>query len=167
MSKLVTSLDAALAGIKTLNDSLDEYPELVERLGQAHAYYVLERPDGEPLFGFSKFVGYQDMTAEKYLNNYRDLNGHNTEAVLSNWFEEVRPGSSSYSKLFGQLSAWLSEYGKRPRAGEHQQVRLMVVRPEFRERVEASGGDRRLLDLLIAVADTLPTHQRLELRSAL
>lgn len=167
MFKLVTTLDAALAGITRLNDSLDKHPELADRLGQAHAYYVLEGSDEEPLFGFSKFVGYEQMTAEMYLRDYKILDGRNTEHALSKWFEEVRPGSPAYKELFAQLSDWLAQYGKRPRGGKSQQVRLMVVRPEFRGRSETAKEDRRLLDLLIAVADSLPTNQRHELRAAL
>ncbi len=168
MSKPVTSLDAALAGIRRLNESLDAHPELAERLGQAHAYYTLEQSDGEPLFGFSKFVGYEGMTPEQYLRDYKTtLDGRNTEHALSPWFEEVRPGSPAYNELFARLSDWLSGYGKRPRGGKNQQVRLMVVRPDFRECEDATTEDRRLLDLLIAVADTLPTSQRHELRAAL
>ncbi len=168
MSKLVTSLEAALSGIRTLNKSLEGHPELADRLGQAHAYYVLEQPGCEPLFGFSKFVGYENMTPEMYLNDYKKtLDGRNTEHALSKWFEEVRPTSPAYKKLFASLADWLSEYGKRPRGGKRQQVRLMVVRPEYRDDDQATTEDRRLLNLLIAVADTLPTTQRHELRAAL
>ena len=166
MSKLVTSLSAALAGIKNLNKSVEKHPELAERLGQAHAYYVLEQPDAEPLFGFSKFVGYEGMTPEAYLRDYQKLDGRNTEHALSKWFEEVRFGTPAYNDLFAGLTDWLSEYGKRPRGGKSQQIRIMVVRPEFRQ-IKIATNDRRLLDLLILVADTLPTAQRHELRAAL
>ncbi len=58
MPNLVTRLDSALDAIRTLNESLHQYPELADRLGQAHAFYVLDDGD-KPLFGFSKFVGYE------------------------------------------------------------------------------------------------------------
>lgn len=167
MSRLVGNVADALAGIRKLNDWVSEYPDLAERLGQAHAYYVLEQPDDEPLFGFSKFVGYLDMTPERYLRDYKKLDGRNTEFALSHWFEEVKPGSPTYKALHAKLSDWLAEYGKRPRGGSSQQVRLMVLRPEFREPDQSRAEDRRLLDLLIAVADTLPASQRHELRAAL
>ena len=167
MSKLVTSLDSALAGIDSMDGALNECPELAERLGQAHAFYVHERPGGELRFGFSKFVGYEGMTPEKYLRNYKALDGRNTEHALSHWFEEVRPNSRAYRDLFDRLSDWLAEYGKKPRSGMNQQVRLMVVRPEFRGGDDEATEDRKLLDLLIAVVDMLPTSQRHELRASL
>lgn len=166
MPNLVTSLDSALAAIKTLNGSLHEYPELADRLGQAHAFYVLEDDEG-PSFGFSKFVGYEGLTPDDYLRDYKSLDGRNTEHALSKWFEELRFGSPAYEDLFKQLSEWLGTFGKRPRGGEAQKVRLMVVRPEFREAASREGEDRRLLHLMLAVADLLPANQRLELRAAL
>ena len=48
-----------------------------------------------------------------------------------------------------------------------QKVRLMVVRSEFRLVDSLGGEDRKLLDLMIAVADLLPLKQRHELRAAL
>lgn len=166
MPNLVTSLDSALAAIKTLNGSLHEHPELAARLGQAHAFYVLEAEDG-PSFGFSKFVGYDGLTPDEYLRNYKTLDGRDTEHALSKWFEELRFGSPAYEDLLQELSEWLATFGKRPRGGESQKVRLMVVRPEFREAASDKGEDRRLLQLMLAVADMLPINQRLELRAAL
>lgn len=166
MNKLVSSLQGAIDGIKRLNESVDSHPELAGRLGQAHAYYVLEH-GGKPMFGFSKFVGYEDMTPERYLRDYEILDGRNTEHALKTWFEEVHPGSSAYADLRASLTDWLSEYGKRPRGGKSQQVRLMVIRPEFQRNEGEATVDRKLLNLLIAVADMLPTSQRHELRAAL
>jgi hypothetical protein len=165
--KLVTSLEEAVAGITSLQDALDEQPALADRLGQAHAYYVLEKSGGKVLFGFSKYVGYANMTPSAYMRDYKALDGRNTEHALSKWFEEVRPGSVGYHKLFQKLSDWLAHYGKRPRSGKSQQVRIMTVRPEFRQRTNAKSEDRNLLNLLIAVAESLPINQRHELRAAL
>ena len=128
---------------------------------------MLEQEHGKPLFGFSKFVGYDGLSPEEYLNDYKSLDGRNTEIALEKWFEELRYGSPAYVKLFKQLTEWLEHYGKRPRSGETQKVRLMVVRPEFRDVDPSKGEDRRLLDLMITVADMLPHSQRHELRAAL
>jgi hypothetical protein len=166
MTSIVQSADEAVQAIRVLNQELPRSAELAARLGQAHAYYVLNE-DEEPLFGFSKFVGYKGLTAESYLRNYRDLTGINTEHALAAWFEEVRHGSPQYNLLINKLSVWMGQYGKRPRQGASQKVRLMVLKPQFRKDAISSDEDRSLLKLLIAVAGQLPTHQRLELRAAL
>jgi hypothetical protein len=43
----------------------------------------------------------------------------------------------------------------------------MVLRPEYRKTNSQTDEDRRLLELMLAVADLLPAKQRLELRAAL
>lgn len=165
--KLAQSLKSVLDAIRRLNVELDNHPALADRLGLAHAFYVLERDGESPLFGFSKFVGYEKLSAEQYLNNYGELDGRNTEHALKPWFDEVRPGTPEYARLYSELENWLDQYGKRPRGGEAQKVRIMVVRPELREARRGTTEDRRLLDLMLAVADLLPVTQRHELRAAL
>lgn len=167
MTDLVTTVTDALKAIRHLNESLPNHTELAERLGQAHAYYILERENEKPLFGFSKFVGYAGLSPEKYLKEYKSLDGRNTEHALAPWFEELKHGSPTYQKFFEELTEWLAHYGKRPRGGEKQKVRLMVLRPEFSETGNSGKEDRRLLDLIISVADLLPARQRHELRAAL
>lgn len=167
MAMLVGSLNEVAKGIETLNDSLPHHPLLADRLSQAHAYYVIDGPDREPLFGFSKFVGYAGMTAPEYLANYKKLDGRNTENVLVKWFEELKYGSSNYNALRVKLDGWLQQYGQRPREGAKQKVRIMVLRPEFLDELHPSSQDRKLLELLMAVADQLPISQRHELRASL
>jgi hypothetical protein len=163
----VRTVDQAVSAIKKLNQELPGCPGLAARLGQAHAYYVLNEDDNQPIFGFSKFVGYQNLTGESYLREYKKLTGINTEHALAEWFEEVRYGSPQYRILLDKLSDWMASYGKRPRQGASQKLRLMVLKPEFRAEAEPSSDDRDLLNLLIAVAGQLPLQQRLELRAAL
>lgn len=165
--KLAKNLESVQRAIRHLNDCLESHPDLADRLGFAHAFYVLERDDDKPLFGFSKFVGYEDLSADEYLQNYHQLNGRNTEHVLDSWFEEVRIGSPAYQVLYDELREWMALYGKRPREGGKQQVRIMIVRSEFRDDLAPNREDRRLLDLMLAVADLLPPGQRHELRAAL
>lgn len=165
--KLVSSLDNARKAIVRLNRELPDYPELADRLGLAHAFYALENGGDVPLFGFSKFVGYDALTPKAYLKNSSELDGRNTEHALKTWFEEVTPDTPEYRRLYDHLETWLATYGKRPRNGKNQKVRIMVVKPEFREDADAAREDRRLLDLMLAVADLLPATQRHQLRAAL
>lgn len=164
---LVRSFESVSDAILRLNAEIDAYPELADRLGLAHAFYVLEHDGGTPLFGFSKFVGYEKLSPEKYLENYNKLDGRNTEHALKSWFDEVRPGTPEYRRLYSELEEWLAKFGKRPRGGNNQKVRIMVVKPEFRDHAPDADEDRRLLELIMAVADLLPATQRHELRRVL
>lgn len=167
MVALVSSLEDVVDAIKALNLALPDTPGLASRLGQAHAFYVIDDDGPNPQFGFSKFVGYRNLPPAKYLKDYKALDGRNTEFALSEWFDEVREGSPLYRDLFAKLSNWMASYGKRPRGGSKQKLRIMILRPEYRGDDSSLPNDRKLLELLIAVADMLPGAQRLELRSTL
>lgn len=165
--KAVSSIVDVMAAMDQFQRDLPNSPGLVSRLGQAHAYYVIPDENGRNRFGFSKFLGYRGLTAEIYLKHYKELSGINTEHALKDWFDEVKPGSSTYRLLFSELAEWMGEYGKKPRGGESQYTRLMMIKPQYMKEVGEARPDRRLLDLLIAVADLLPPVQRSELRAVL
>ena len=158
---LITTKEQVFKNIKRLKKALDDSPELVGRLGFVHAWYVDTRDQDHPRFGFSKFIGYKSLDAQSYLENSNELDGRYTEWALADFFEELRPGSSSFEKYYDALVEWLSGFGKTPR----KTVRLMVLKPSMAE--AAAGEDRRLLELMIAVADLLSVDQRHELRSKL
>lgn len=157
--KLVTHASQAIDNIATLQRELGDSPQLVDRLGFVHSFYVDDRDAEHPCFGFSKWIGYQGLEALTYLRDYKELNGRNTEWALKDFFEELPPGSREYRRFHRQLTDWLASFGKTPRQG----VRLMVLKSEHKE-MAAPDTDRRLLDLLIAVSDLLPTDQQRELR---
>ncbi len=159
---LVTTAAEAIAAIHDLQNQLGRSPELAQRLGLVHAFYIDEIDEGRSFFGFSKYIGYKGLDAATYLRDYKALDGLNTEKALDPFFEELRQGSPHYRIQHQRLTDWLATFGKTPRQG----VRLMVLRPEHRPQPEA-GTDRRLLDLVLAVADLLPTDQRHELRMRL
>lgn len=159
--KLVNSADQALANITRLQSELEQSPRLVDRLSLVHAWYIDTRAPQHPRFGFSKFAGYQDLDAETYLRDYKELDGRNTEWVLKNYFDEVRPDTQDFRRYHEQLTDWLGSLGRTPR----KKVRLMVLKPELWEAETAE--DRHLLHLLVAVAEMLPANQRHELRARL
>jgi hypothetical protein len=159
--KVVTSANQVLENINRLQMELQNSPELVDRLGFVHAWYADTRNPERTLFGFSKFAGFQDLDAKTYLRSYKELDGRNTEWVLKDFFEELRPGTADFKRFHVELTEWMGGFGRTPRST----VRLMVLKPEFRE--EVSSVDRRLLELLSAVADMLPVEQRHELRARL
>jgi len=161
--QLVTTPEEAINNINRLQLELDRSPKLAGRLRQAHAFYIDDRGTNGPLFGFSKFVGYVGLDAETYLDGAHERSGTNTEHALSSFFEELPRGSKLYRSYHAKLTDWLGRYGKSPR----KDVRLMVLKPEHRGEVQEEDPDRRLLDLMVSVADLLPAQQRQELRARL
>lgn len=158
---LITNTIQAFDNIERLSQELSNSTDLVDRLGLVHAWYIDDRNPEKPLFGFSKFIGYEGLNAEDYINNSKKLDGRNTEWALKEYCEELQPNSPQYNDFHDQLTVWLAGFGKKPRS----KVRLMVLKKEAIETFETD--DRRLLELMKVVADLLPLHQRHELRSQL
>lgn len=161
--QLVTTPKEAINNIERLQLEVDRSPELAGRLGQAHAFYIDNQGMDDPIFGFSKFIGYVGLDAEAYLDGAKERSGTNTEHALSAFFEELPEGSKLYTFYHAKLTNWLARYGKSPR----KNVRLMVLKPEFLGEAQAEDTDRRLLDLMVSVAELLPPQQRQELRARL
>lgn len=159
--KLVTKAHQVFENMSNFSRELAKSPELADRLGLVHAWYIDARDPDRPMFGFSKFVGYEALTASTYLREYKTLNGRNTEWALKEFCEELHPESGQYEEYHEKLADWLAEFGKTPR----NPVRLMILKSDPENASEAK--DRRLLELLTAVADLLPLDQRHELRSRL
>jgi len=159
--KLVTKAHQVFENMENLSHELARSPELADSLGLVHAWYIDARDTDHPIFGFSKFIGYEAITADTYLEEYKNLNGRNTEWALKEFCEELHPESRQYGEYHEKLADWLAEFGKTPR----NPVRLMILKSNPENASDAE--DRRLLELLAAVADLLPLDQRHELRSRL
>jgi len=159
--KLVTKAHQVFENIANLSRELAESPELANRLGLVHAWYIDARHPDRPVFGFSKFIGYENLAVATYLREYRNLNGRNTESALKEFCEELHPDSRRYEEYHEKLADWLAGFEKTPR----NPVRLMILISDSQK--EGEVEDRRLLELLAAVADLLPLGQRHELRSRL
>lgn len=105
---LVTSYDEVIGNVEQFNLDLERHPELAQKLRQhRHWYYIPERD----LFGPSKFIGYKDITFEKY-DNGKGISGVETETILKNWFIILDPNSIEYSFLVDKLTDLFSTYGK-------------------------------------------------------
>ncbi len=163
--QLINSYEDAVRSIENLNKHLESHPSLADRLSLAHAYYVVGHDGPSPMFGFSKFVGYKDLSPADYLENYRNLDGRDTELALEPFFEQLNSDSGEYARLHEKLAEFLWRFGKRPRGGNKHQVRIMI--PSAPHIATSHGEDRRLLELIFAVSEMLPATQRHELRARL
>ena len=67
---------------------------------------------GTYLFAPSKYIGYQDMTASKYVETYAYMDGRKTEKVLSEWFEMIDESEEDFDFLNRKLLAMFSATGK-------------------------------------------------------
>ncbi|MER8719635.1 HNH endonuclease [Mesorhizobium sp. M0999] len=118
--RLVNSLKEVTDNIRQYNDDLAGSAELQNRLSNHTDWYAI--PDGASgwLFGPSKFVGYRDMNAKRYLESresHAELHGWDTEA-------KAKPLSDSFvlldkardADVFTELNRFFATFGKQPNA---------------------------------------------------
>lgn len=106
--------------------------ELRTRLGHAHAFYAAKDSTGAWKFAPSKFAGYQDNTAKKYLASAGKkgaADGRETERHLAKWFAETDSESRFGRELFSHLEAFLARWGSRPRKG----ARINILESDLEE----------------------------------
>ncbi|MBN2098989.1 MAG: hypothetical protein JW753_05270 [Dehalococcoidia bacterium] len=101
--------------VRAFNNGLEEDENLRNQLGYFRAWYYIPEID---MVGPSKFVGYKGMTAAEYLRSYEELDGRDTEPVLSRLFEEMDPNEGDRRREANYVrrlvESLLERYGKVP-----------------------------------------------------
>ena len=137
MSKPVVRPEQVAENIRRFEAEVARSAELQSTLGHVHAWYAVRRPEGGWHFGSSKFVGYADNTAERYLKSRRgNADGRETEKAMGQWFSPIDPGSRLGRELATALAEFLAHWNKVPRRG----ARISIVPDE----AGADAGPTRL-----------------------
>src|SRR6266542_814582 len=127
MRKTVSAPHQVASNVRKFASELARSPELQSKLGHVHAWYAVRLADGTWTFGPSKFVGYPDNTAKKYLETYQtNADGRETEHALRRWFSEVDLESRLGRELIAALEEFLARWGRKPRSGS----RISVISDE-------------------------------------
>lgn len=166
MPMIVRNVQAALSNIRRFHKEVEDSSVLQGRLAYARAWYAHRDDNGVWHLGPSKFIGYQNMTAEEYGSHDRQpLDGRVTERHLGDWFTEVPKSDELFQDLDQALRAFLDQYGKAPSS----LYRINVTNDFYEAHVAGSTSslDRTLGDLVIAVLRRLPPTERSRVLSAL
>lgn len=121
MPSLISSLEEAKSGILRFQDELNVLPGVVDLLSSFQSWYAIADKNGNILFGPSKFIGYDGLTAKRYRAVNKQTDGRVTEALLRRWF--AQPDSTSEQLLISELARLLNRFGKKP----NKRVRISTV----------------------------------------
>ncbi len=103
----VTTWDDILTNIKEFNQNLNSESMAYLRFAQfSHWYYVPYLG----MFGPSKFIGYRNMTHERYLG---EGSGGITQNALRHFFAPVDHGSAEYRDILGNLQDFARFHGRK------------------------------------------------------
>jgi hypothetical protein len=157
--RIIVSPDEAATSIRNFQSEIVGSAPLQERLGYARSWYVLRVDDGY-LYAPSKWVGYADMTADAYVSSSKEMDGRKTEFALKTWFEAIPRDTAEHNLHLRNLSEFMAPFGKTPSTETRFNMFAVLVDP-----VQEKGDPtEHLLDLLVAVALTLPPESRARLR---
>lgn len=155
------------ANIRRYQAAVARPGKLKDRAGRVRGWYALFDAKSGWLFGPSKFVGYSDNTASRYLDSAKEFaSGGETEKHLGQWYEPVDPTSKLGEELFKALAAFCATLGKRP----SKAARICVERPvlarspghareaalaRISSRPDICGGRPCIRDTRVRVSDVL------------
>lgn len=160
---VASDLPNVLANIARFGEEVDNSRALQKRLAYARSWYAYQDDDGQWRFGPSKFVGYDRMTAEGYIDTAEDRDGRRTEVQLQQWFTTIDPESELGTQLSAALYGFLARYGKAPST----KIRINVPNKVYETHFGATATDPHdiLVAALIAAANTLPPAHFEKLRA--
>src|SRR5256885_8297789 len=126
VSSVVTDAEHACANIRHFEKELGRNRDLANIMSYGRAWYACKGAPGWFL-GPSKFVGYAENDAQTYLSTHQERDGRITERVLSQWFEEVAPGTTIYDELHAILRQLFARFGKTP----NKSLRINVLKADL------------------------------------
>lgn len=156
MAKIVTKATDVIRSISAFNAALDASEGLQERLAYVRGWYAVRNGDGDWAFGPSKFIGYQNLTADEYLTPKSGLDGRKTEAQLVQWFQLVDEDTELYDELWDALIEFLDRYDKEPSRAARISV-LDDSRDDFIDEADGNDYHSKVVNLIVEVARSLPT----------
>ena len=142
-------------------DEVRRCPGLADRLASFRAWYAVQNR-GRWHFGPSKYIGYVGLDGTEYLSltSAGKLNGRATEERLQAFFRTVDENTTLYDELNVALCEFLGEFDKYPCRSN----RINIANDAHDERYASDGDHVPLVDLIVAVARSLPPSQVRELR---
>ena len=146
-------------------DEVRRCPGLADRLASFRSWYAAKDELGRWHFGPSKYIGYAGLDGTKYLSltNARKLDGRVTEERLQAFFRTVDEDTALYEELDAALCELLGEFDKFP----CKSSRVNIANDAYDEHYASDDDPVPLIDLIVAVARSLPSSQVKELRKRL
>jgi hypothetical protein len=163
---VASDLTGVLSNIARFAEEVGKSRALQKRLAYARSWYAYQDEAGHWQFGPSKFIGYDRMTAEGYIDTAEDRDGRRTEAQLQQWFTAVDPVSELGTQLSSALFEFLARYGKAPSTKMRINVPNKIHEAYFRATKTDDPHDI-LVATLIAAAKTLPQSHLEKLKANL
>lgn len=149
--EMASSNQDVIKNIIQFNNEMNNESEhdIWKKLGTFRRWYATHF-NNEWLLAPSKYCGYKDMNLKKYIDNYTELDGRDTERQLSKISKEI--DSNTYQKLSQLLTDSLQKFGKFP--NEKMSIRLIESEEQFRSM--NIDSDEMVISSIITMINSLP-----------
>lgn len=163
MPNLSKSFESTLRNIDTYWETACEYPDLIKDAARVKQWKAYRTESGEWRFGPSRFVGYEGVTAKKYIKRKKMgpagmLNGTETEKHLSQWTEDVRQNSKLHYQLLDDLDEFLSKADVKVGSSASFSVMLTVDNSELLDAYDSTKDDAEV-EALVTLSKRLTEAQ--------
>jgi hypothetical protein len=168
--QIASTLQNVIDNINRFAVDVEQSTGLQARLGYFRSW-VFVNNCGEWRWGASKTVGYTTGGTD-YVTTVDERDGRLSDAQLDHWFTEVAPNSALYDELSAALFAFLARYNKTPSAKMTISVLKKTAESAVRDKANFVEGEHtesndRIVDLMVAVAKSLPAAHLAKLRHAI
>ena len=112
--ELVESYEDVEKNVRSFNEGLESSDDLQQKLSAFIVWYYIPSADA---VGPSKYIGYRDMTAEKYhqlVGLHGELDGGQTESRLKQkeWFRELVKDTPEHERVKGKVEELVRKFDK-------------------------------------------------------
>jgi uncharacterized protein (DUF433 family) len=139
----VTSAEEVIENIRSYQKAIAQNAEIRARIARVWSWYAFkDDQSGTWKFAPSKFIGYRDAKADRYLAESAkdgEFDGRITERILSEWFTVPEPGSKLERELIEGLRTFLAGFAKAPGARARISVLKANVAPSSRSSMNVGG----------------------------
>ena len=149
---VASDVQSVLLNIARFGAELQNSGPLQKRLSYARCWYACQDNEGRWQFGPSRFVGYDGMTADSYVDIAEGRDGRRAEAQLQQWFTVVDPASKLGSELGPALYRFLAMYRKAP------STKLRISVPNKVCGTAARDAHDVLVETIVAARALPPSH---------
>ncbi len=162
MVKLCKSAESVKSNIDCYWEGARKNPDLIKDAGKVRQWKVYRNNKGEWRFGPSRFVGYERMTPDKYVERKAarsgGLSGTETEQHLKQWTENVPKSSKLHVQLLDAVSEFLGEVDISVSRAASFSTLMVGSDSEFSEETQSSDVE---VEALVTLSKRLtPVHLR-------
>ena len=130
------SLQSVIENIEELNREITNETTIGKKLKhslQNAKVFCVYTVSGNTLFGWTRKVGFEGMTSEKYIKIARDRpDGLSYYRHLYKWFDRITHEDQKFDTIYDKFVNWKTQVDKPPNQEQRQNTKFLIIKDEFK-----------------------------------